>query len=133
MAVACSKHQRHLLSSPLLLKHPFQKVPGMNYAPKLSAAVLADLKRALFRDFPSEVLSPDTCPSSRLIALTHPQVQKQDTHWVLWKYRLSQQRMDDIQMARLLFCIGYFGMNLPASKLGIRTWDSMESPACWNW
>ena len=70
------------------------------HAPKLSASVLADLKRAFFRDFPSEVLSPDTCPSSRLLALTHSQVQKQDIHWVPWKYRMSQQRMEDIQMAR---------------------------------
>lgn len=70
------------------------------HAPKPSAAVLADLKRAFFRDFPSEVLSPDTCPSSRLIALTHSQVQKQNIHWVPWKYRMSQQRMEDIQMAR---------------------------------
>lgn len=64
------------------------------------ASVLADLKRAFFTDFPSEVLSPDTCPSSRLIALTHSQVQKQDIHWVPWKFRMSQQRMEDIQMAR---------------------------------
>lgn len=70
------------------------------HAPKLSASVLADLKRAFFRDFPSEVLSPDTCPSSRLIALTHSQVQKQDIHWIPWKFRMSQQRLEDIQMAR---------------------------------
>ena len=29
-------------------------------APKLSAQTLAELKRAFFRDYPSEVLSPDT-------------------------------------------------------------------------
>ena len=70
------------------------------HAPKLSASVVTDLKRAFFRDFPSEVLSPDTCPSSRLIALTHAQVQKRDIHWVPWKFRMSQQRLEDIQMAR---------------------------------
>ena len=69
-------------------------------APKLSAQTLAELKRAFFRDYPSEVLSPDTCPSGRLIAMAHSQVQKKDIAWIPWKYRLSQQRLEEIQMAR---------------------------------
>ena len=69
-------------------------------APKLSAQTLAELKRAFFRDYPSEVLSPDTCPSGRLIAMAHSQVQKKDIAWIPWKYRLSQQRLEELQMAR---------------------------------
>ena len=69
-------------------------------APKLSAQTLAELKRAFFRDYPSEVLSPDTCPSGRLIAMVHAQVQKKDIAWITWKYRLSQQRLEEFQMAR---------------------------------
>jgi hypothetical protein len=69
-------------------------------APKLSAQTLAELKRAFFRDYPSEVLSPDTCPSSRLIAMAHAQVQKKDIAWIPWKYRLSHQRLEEVQMAR---------------------------------
>jgi len=72
-------------------------------APKLSAQTLAELKRAFFRDYPSEVLSPDTCPSGRLIAMAHSRVQKKDFAWIPWKYRLSQQRMEEIQICPLIF------------------------------
>ncbi|CAL1161581.1 unnamed protein product [Cladocopium goreaui] len=38
--------------------------------------------------------------SRRLIAMAHSQVQKKDIAWIPWKYRLSQQRLEEIQMAR---------------------------------
>ena len=59
-------------------------------APKLSAQTLAELKRAFFRDYPSEVLSPDTCPSGRLIAMAHSQVQKKDIAWIPWKLQMAR-------------------------------------------
>ena len=70
------------------------------HAPKLSASVVSELKRAYLQHYPSEVLTADTCPSARLLALVHAQVQKKDIRWIPWKYRMSQQRMEDLQMAR---------------------------------
>lgn len=70
------------------------------HPPKLSASVLSELKQQYLQNYPSEILTSDTCPSARLIAMVHAQVQKSDFHWIPWKFRMSQQRMEDLQMAR---------------------------------
>ena len=69
-------------------------------APKLNASVVASLKQAFLKNYPSEVLTPDAFPSSRLLALAHQQVQKKEFRWIPWKFRLSQSKMEDIQMQR---------------------------------
>lgn len=32
--------------------------------------------------------------------MAHAQIQKKDVAWIPWKYRLSQQRVEELQMSR---------------------------------
>ena len=63
-----------------------------SFPPKLNAGTVAKLKQKFLSNFPSEVLTPDTQPSARLLALAHQLHQKQDYKWLPWKYRMSLAR-----------------------------------------
>ena len=70
------------------------------FAPKLTQAVVSQLK-ATFRDhYPAEVLVPESMPSLRLLSTVVHQKSKNDFKWIPWKFRLSAAKSDEITAAR---------------------------------
>ena len=67
-----------------------------SFAPKLQANTVAKLKKQFLEDYPSEVISPETMPSSRLLSLAYQHHAKREYPWIPWRYRMSQSKMDDM-------------------------------------
>ena len=67
-----------------------------SFPPKIQASKVAQLKKQFLEDYPSEVLSAETMPSSRLLSLAFQQQQKGEPRWIPWKYRMTQSRMEDL-------------------------------------
>ena len=58
------------------------------------------MKTQFLKNYPSELLTADTTPSTRLLSLVHHQLSKRDWKWIPWRYRLSVAKCDDIQSQR---------------------------------
>ena len=58
---------------------------------KISHAIMTDLKGKFAKHYPSEILSYETMPSTRLISQAYHNKQKGDHRWIPWKFRLSYQ------------------------------------------
>ena len=70
------------------------------FAPKLTQAVVSQLK-ATFRDhYPAEVLVQESMPSLRLLSTMVHQKSKNDFKWIPWKFRLSAAKSDEITASR---------------------------------
>ena len=67
------------------------------FPPKLSSWVISNLKQSFSA---SEVLTNETCPSTRLLSLVYHHVQKKDVRWIEWKYRMSISKADDQAIQR---------------------------------
>ena len=67
-----------------------------SFPPKINVSTVSKLKKQFLEDYPSEVLSPETMPSSRLISLAYQQQQRGEHRWIPWKYRMTQSKMDDM-------------------------------------
>ena len=65
------------------------------FPPKLSSSVISNLKQSFLASYPSEMLTNETCPSTRLLSLVYHHVKKKDVRWVPWKYRMSISKADD--------------------------------------
>ena len=59
-----------------------------------------EIKIFEFIPYPSEILTPDTLPSLRLLSQVHHQLQKKEVKWIPWKYRLSQSRAEEVSSGR---------------------------------
>ena len=70
------------------------------FPPKLTAAVVTDLKNKFRQHYPAEVLMPDTTPSLRLLSLLHHQKTKKEFKWVPWKFRLSQSKAEELSSTK---------------------------------
>ena len=70
------------------------------FAPKLSASVVSSMKSKFLSSYPSEILTPNTLPSLRLLSQVHHQLQKKEVKWIPWKYRLSQSRAEEVSSGR---------------------------------
>ena len=70
------------------------------FAPKLEGLKISELKKSFLSNFPSEVLTPATTPSTRLLSLAAHQHSKGDVKWIPWKFRMSQERADELQIQR---------------------------------
>ena len=51
-------------------------------------------------NFPSEVLTPDTQPSARLLALAHQLHVKKEYRWLPRKFRMSVSRSEEMNLHR---------------------------------
>lgn len=71
-----------------------------SFAPKLTSSVVASLKSSFKRNYPAEILTADNTPSLRLLSMIHHQHAKKDHKWVPWKFRLSQQRSDEVASSK---------------------------------
>ena len=70
------------------------------FPPKLNNETVNALKKQFLQNYPSEVLTADTQPSSRLLALAYQLTQKKDFKWLPWKFRMSMSRSEDMAMSR---------------------------------
>ena len=69
-----------------------------SFPPKINVSTVSKLKKQFLEDYPSEVISPETMPSARLISLADQQQQRGEHRWIPWKYRMTQSKMDDMVM-----------------------------------
>ena len=88
------------------------------FPPKLTAQVVAEMKRKFGLNYPAEVLLPENAPSLRLLSLIHHQKTKADYKWVQWKYRLSQAKADELSAAKPSCMAKAEGLNLHALLVG---------------
>ena len=71
-----------------------------SFAPKLTSGVVASLKSTFKKHYPAEILTADNTPSLRLLSMIHHQHAKKDHKWIPWKFRLSQQKSDEISASK---------------------------------
>ena len=70
------------------------------FPPKLTGSTVAALKQRFAANFPSEVLTPETQPSARLLALAHQLHTKREYRWLPWKFRMSVSRSEEMSLHR---------------------------------
>ena len=71
-----------------------------SFAPKLESSKINELKTKFLQDYPSEVLQPQNMPSTRLLSLAAQQQKKGDHRWIPWKFRISQDRLEEMAISR---------------------------------
>ena len=72
-----------------------------SFAPKLTSSVVASLKSSFKKNYPAEILTAENTPSLRLLSMVHHQHAKKDHKWIPWKFRLSQQRSDEVAASKV--------------------------------
>ena len=60
------------------------------------------MKTQFLKNYPSELLTADTTPNTRLLSLVHHQLTKRDWKWIPWRYRLSVAKCDDTEAGRVV-------------------------------
>ena len=70
------------------------------FAPKLESDTIRKLKAAFLSNYPSELLTADSMPSTRFLSLVHHQLTKRQWHWIPWKFRLSVSKAEEISQQR---------------------------------
>ena len=70
------------------------------FAPKLSSTTIVALKKQFVLNYPSEVLTPETSPSTRLLSQAFHNKKMNEVKWIPWKYRLSVSKSEDISAGR---------------------------------
>ena len=70
------------------------------FPPKLGHSTVVDMKKKFQKHYPSEILTPDSLPSNRLLALVHQTISKGSWKWIPWKHRLTLSREEDWQISR---------------------------------
>ena len=71
-----------------------------SFAPKLTSESTQAMKKKFSECYTSELLTPETMPSTRLLSLCHHQLKKQDFRWVPWKHRPSVPRDEEHSTSR---------------------------------
>ena len=70
------------------------------FAPKLDHDVIQKMKKQFVKNYPSELVNPDTMPSTRLLSLVYNQVSKKHWVWIPWKFRLSVSKSEEVSSQR---------------------------------
>ena len=70
------------------------------FAPKLDHEVIQKMKKQFVKNYPSELVNPDTMPSTRLLSLVYNQVSKKHWVWIPWKFRLSVSKSEEVSSQR---------------------------------
>ena len=71
-----------------------------SFAPKLTDEVIIRMKSEFKKFYPSEILVPETTPGTRMLPLTHHQLQKKTWAWIPWKFRISMARAEELKSGR---------------------------------
>ena len=87
------------------------------FAPKLTQAVVSQLKTTFKTHYPAEVLLPENTPSLRLLSTVVHQKSKLDYKWIPWKYRLSMAKSDEITSSKSSKLAKSEGLNLHSMLL----------------
>ena len=87
------------------------------FAPKLTQAVVSQLKATFKSHYPAEVLLPENTPSLRLLSTVVHQKSKLDYKWIPWKFRLSVAKSEEITAAKSSRLAKSEGLNLHAMLL----------------
>ena len=67
---------------------------------KLSVDKVTAMKNTFEDSYPSEILEASSMPSSRLLAACNKQVQEKHYSYISWRFRLSEEKLDEIQASR---------------------------------
>ncbi|CAE7197394.1 unnamed protein product [Symbiodinium natans] len=67
---------------------------------KLSPELVKSLVQRFESRYPSEIICPETMPSQRLLALTAKQIQDKHWKWIHWKYRMSEDMLEQQLLQR---------------------------------
>ena len=70
------------------------------FPPKLGHSTVVEMKKKFQKHYPSEILTPDSLPSNRLLALVHQTISKGTWKWIPWKHRMTLSREEDWQLSR---------------------------------
>ncbi|CAJ1356964.1 unnamed protein product [Effrenium voratum] len=70
------------------------------FAPRMATSKIRELKQAFEKAYPSELLTADNCPSTRLLSLVFKQVSAKEWRWIPWKWRLSITKHDEVVHSR---------------------------------
>ena len=114
VVLACSKASYHRCistvvssSSPPQSGGPlFSSPPGTSsswvepFPAKLSVEKVSAMKSTFEDSYPSEILDSSSMPSSRLLAACNKQVQDKHYSYIAWRFRLSEEKLDEIQASR---------------------------------
>ena len=114
VVLACSKVSYHrcistVVSSssqpqsggPLLSAPPGASSSWVEPFPaKLSIEKVSAMKSTFEDSYPSEILDSSSMPSSRLLAACNKQVQDKHYSYIAWRFRLSEEKLDEIQASR---------------------------------
>ena len=114
VVLACSKASYHRCistvvssSSPPQSGGPlFSTPPGTTsswvepFPAKLSVEKVSAMKSTFEDSYPSEILDSSSMPSSRLLAACNKQVQDKHYSYIAWRFRLSEEKLDEIQASR---------------------------------
>ena len=71
-----------------------------SFAPKLTDDAIIRMKSEFKKFYPSEILVPETTPSTRMLSLIHHQLQKKSWSWIPWKFRISVSRAEELKSGR---------------------------------
>ena len=114
VVLACSKASYHrcistVVSSssqpqsggPLLSAPPGTSSSWVEPFPaKLSIEKVSAMKSTFEDSYPSEIVDSSSMPSSRLLAACNKQVQDKHYSYIAWRFRLSEEKLDEIQASR---------------------------------
>ena len=114
VVLACSKASYHrcistVVSSssqpqsggPLLSAPPGTSSSWVEPFPaKLSIEKVSAMKSTFEDSYPSEIVDSSSMPSSRLLAACTKQVQDKHYSYIAWRFRLSEEKLDEIQASR---------------------------------
>ena len=114
VVLACSKASYHRCISTVVSSSSqpqsggplFSGPPGTSsswvepFPAKLSVEKVSAMKSTFEDSYPSEILDSSSMPSSRLLAACNKQVQDKHYSYIAWRFRLSEEKLDEIQASR---------------------------------
>ena len=109
MAKASASQESLALAPTASVSHAGQVLPGPQASPaiawaehlppKLSPEVVQDLVDK-FKNYPGELLGPDSMPSIRLLSMVYDMTKSKHFKWIPWQLRLSARQYQVVMDAR---------------------------------
>ena len=110
MAKASASQESLALAPTASVSHAGQALPGPQASPaiawaehlppKLSPEVVQDLVDKFQKNYPGELLGPDSMPSIRLLSMVYDMTKSKHFKWIPWQLRLSARQYQEAMEAR---------------------------------
>ena len=110
MAKASASQESLALTPTASVSHAGQVLPGPQASPaiawaehlppKLSPEVVQDLVDKFQKNYPGELLGPDSMPSIRLLSMVYDMTKSKHFKWIPWQLRLSARQYQEAMEAR---------------------------------